>query len=52
MEAIKFKTRINSGNIDIQFDQAIVKLCLTPEQARSFAKVLVVKADIAEEKKA
>lgn len=46
-----FTSRINAGKVDIAFASAIVKLSLTPEQARAFAKVLVIKADQADAKK-
>lgn len=45
---LKFTSRVNQGKVDVVFDSAVVRLSMTPEQARSFAKVLVLKADVAE----
>lgn len=50
-ETLNFTTRINQGKVDVVFDSAVVRLSMTPQQARSMAKVLVIKADQAEKVK-
>ena len=47
-ETLKFTSRANRGKVEIVFDSAVVRLSITPEQARALAKVLVLKAQTAE----
>lgn len=44
--SFSFSSRVNNGKVQITFNQPVVALALTPEQALSFAKVLVVKANL------
>jgi len=44
-EIFNFTIRAKDGAVDLFFDEAILKLSFTSQQARALAKTLVIKAD-------